>query len=84
MFRLARNSEGYNLATAIVLTDTNVMEVLKNQNQWLNMHYPMFERKLQAVSKLNGKYYDQITILTLDGQEKNIYFDVTRCVESPS
>lgn len=45
--------------------------------QWLAEHYPGYQVKSQATTIYNNKIYDVITIVTADGVEKVIYFDIT-------
>lgn len=47
--------------------------------EWLQHHYPDYELELQELLSVNARHYDRMTILTRDGQKKEIYFDITQC-----
>jgi hypothetical protein len=69
--------EGSSFATAVVIQASNEFEGIAMEYQWLDSHYPDYHRQSQATTSQGGRVYDLITILTSDGIQKVIYFDIT-------
>jgi ABC-type glycerol-3-phosphate transport system substrate-binding protein len=68
---------GTSFENAIVIKVEKEGAGVAEEYKWLSLSYPGYStiRKTQA-SKIK-KHYDIITIRTKDGQEKDIYFDIT-------
>jgi hypothetical protein len=69
--------EGDSFETAVVIEASDGLEGVTAEYEWLETHYPGHRIMLQALVKHNGKIYDIFTIITAEGIEKNIYFDIT-------
>ena len=53
------------------------MEGIAKENEWLDVHYPGHQKRGQALAYHDGKPYDIIYIVTADGEEKEVYFDIS-------
>ncbi len=73
----ACEEEGCSFETAVVIEASNEFEGILLEDQWLEEHYPGYQKKSQATTFDNDKVYDLITIVTAEGVEKVIYFDIT-------
>jgi hypothetical protein len=71
------NEEGDSFETAIVIEASNEFAGIAAEREWLEAHYPGYQKMEQALTEHSGKMYDIITILTTEGVEKEIYFDIT-------
>jgi hypothetical protein len=69
--------EGCSFKTAIVIEASNEFEGIAMERQWLEAHYPGYQKNSQSTSFVGDKIYDLITIETAAGVEKVIYFDIT-------
>lgn len=69
--------DGSSYENAIVIKAKNEMEGVKKEYEILAKMFPNYKPKSQGLSSKNGKEYDRITIITSDGNEKVIYFDIT-------
>lgn len=50
-----------------------------NESKWLEENYPGYQDAGQALAFNDNKPYDLISIITADGVEIVIYFDLTTC-----
>ena len=62
---------------AVVIEADNESDGIAMEYQWLADHYPGYQNVSQAIFFDDNKIYDVLTILTADGEEKTIYFDIT-------
>jgi hypothetical protein len=53
------------------------MDGVPLERKWIGEKHPGATKKSQAALNHNGRLYDLITIVTSDGEEKAIYFDMT-------
>jgi hypothetical protein len=53
------------------------MDGVPLETKWIREKYPNARKESQAIVNHNGRLYDQITIVTADGAEKELYFDMT-------
>ncbi len=74
------NSEmdGSSFEKAIVIDKDNSMDGVQAEYAWLNKYYPGYKIKKQRLTFDNNKPYDVIEIITADGVEKAIHFDITK------
>ncbi|MFZ5855903.1 MAG: hypothetical protein ACOYZ6_03655 [Chloroflexota bacterium] len=68
---------GCSFETAVVIEADNESDGIAMEYQWLADHYPGYQNISQAISFDGNKIYDVLTIITADGVEKTIYFDIT-------
>ncbi len=71
------NSDGSSMEKAIVIKAKNEQDGVRAEYVMLGKLYPDFRLKSQGTSGKNAKSYDIMTIITADGTEKVIYFDIT-------
>ena len=71
------NQNGSSFETAIVIQETHETPGVRVEYKWIADHYPGYKTKMQALQNKNGKSYDVLTIVTSDGAEKVIYFDIS-------
>jgi hypothetical protein len=76
-------SRGLTCNSAIPLEAAGEGEGLKRENAWIAENYPGSKKVKQALLLCNGKHADQIDILTADGQQRSIYFDISTWFGKP-
>lgn len=47
------------------------------ESRWLKIKYPGYKKIKQGITQHGGKIYDRINITTVDGEEKQVYFEMT-------
>ncbi|MGV6802525.1 MAG: hypothetical protein ACWA5L_11440 [bacterium] len=47
------------------------------ENQWIEQHYPGARKVGQALTNCGRKKVDVITIITKEGNQQDVYFDIT-------
>ena len=50
---------------------------IRAEYDWVAKKYPGYQRKGQSLHKVDGKSYDVLEIVTKDGKEVEVYFDIT-------
>jgi len=55
-----------------------VVNSIKAEYEWLAKNYPGSTMKMQALSQHKKKPYDVLHIVTASGDEKSIYFDISK------
>ncbi|OPX17768.1 hypothetical protein BXT86_04765 [candidate division WOR-3 bacterium 4484_100] len=68
---------GSSFENAVKINADNSFEGIKAEYDWLEEHFPGYKFKEQALMIYQGKPYDCLTIITKDGVEKMIYFDIS-------
>lgn len=69
--------DGLTLKTAIIIEADDEFSGILKENEWLQEHYPGYEKGGQATTFDGDIIYDIISITTADGIELKIYFDIT-------
>lgn len=69
--------EGTSYANAIVIKEKSEGKGVDAEYKWIREHYPKSRVKKQALVHENGKPYDILTIVTAEGQELPVYFDIS-------
>jgi len=70
--------DGSSFEQAVVITgayDTD--RGIGAENAWIRKTYPRSQKVKQALKGSDGKAYDIITIVTADGDTRDVYFDIT-------
>jgi hypothetical protein len=60
-----------------IIKEKNETKGIKAEYEWLRKNYPGYEAKKQALIVQKKTPYDVITIVTENGEEKSIYFDIS-------
>ena len=68
---------GGDIEHAIVVPTVDDSEGVRSEYAWLALRYPGGRRTSQAVIPRAGREYDMLAVTTADGQELQIYFDIT-------
>jgi len=73
------NSEkdGSSYKNAVVLKEKSEQAGVNAEYAWLNKYYPGYKLKLQSLNYSKKKPFDIMSIVTSDGIEKDIYFDIS-------
>lgn len=71
-------NDGSSYDKAIVIKANNEMKGIEEENKWLRQNYQGCSKKMQSLSNYKKKPYDIITIITSDGKEKEVYFDISQ------
>lgn len=71
-------NDGSSYEKAIIINAKNESEGVSAEYAWLRQHYKGYSSKGQSLNFYEKKPYDVITILTVDGIEKKIYFDISK------
>ncbi|MBB3186912.1 hypothetical protein [Microbacter margulisiae] len=76
---LANNAgrDGSSYQKAIIIHASSESTGVPAEYQWLKNHYPGYQTKMQTLVFHQKKPYDIIEIVTAEGQDKNIYFDIS-------
>ena len=69
--------DGSSYENAIFIKKNNEKAGVDAEYVWIREHYPGSRTKMQALQVSNGKHYDVLTIVTGDGTEKQVYFDIS-------
>ena len=70
--------DGSSVESAVVIYADSGMDGTASVYQRVRSNYPGWQVKRQALIGRSGRRYDRLTIVSPSGQEKDIYFDVTR------
>jgi len=69
---------GTSFEDAVVINAENTQSGIEAEYNWLAENYPKYKFKSQLLLFKDGKPYDVITIITKEGEEKRIYFDISK------
>jgi hypothetical protein len=70
--------DGSSYENAIVIKKSTERAGVDAEYAWLSQHYPGYKSKGQSLNFHHDKPYDIIKILTNQGEEKSIYFDISK------
>jgi predicted RNA-binding protein associated with RNAse of E/G family len=68
---------GSSYENAVFIEEKTEQVGVNAEYQWLNKNYPGYKMKGQSLNFHNDKPYDILHIVTADGLEKDIYFDIS-------
>lgn len=68
---------GLSFETAIVITETSESKGVNAEYEWIANHYTNYKVKMQALNVHNNKPYDIITITQANGEDLELYFDIS-------
>jgi hypothetical protein len=77
------SNEGFDYATAIFIDKKNESEGVPAVYKWLSEHYPGYILIKQTAQHKENKSYDIMHIKTKEGQERYVYFDISRFFGKP-
>ncbi|RFZ82112.1 hypothetical protein DYU05_15940 [Mucilaginibacter terrenus] len=69
--------DGMSYATAIVLQEKDETTGIHAEYAWLKSHYPGYKTQSQSLASKDKRSYDIIHILTAEGKEMDVYFDIS-------
>jgi hypothetical protein len=69
--------DGSSYEKAIVIKEKSEYTGVDAEYTWLKQNYPGYKLKGQSINRYNSKPYDVLDILTAEGEEKSIYFDIS-------
>ena len=69
--------DGSSYENAVVIKEKTETKGVDAEYKWCAVNYPGYKRKMQALDNKGGKLYDVLTIVTADGTEKKVYFDIS-------
>lgn len=69
--------DGSSYEKAVKINERRESKGVDAEYIWLNKHYPGYRLKLQSLNFQGKKPYDVLTIVTAEGIEKKIYFDIS-------
>ncbi|MCX6235167.1 MAG: hypothetical protein NT175_10700 [Bacteroidetes bacterium] len=70
-------NDGSSFDKAIVIEEKRESMGIDAEYEWLKQNYPGYKLKMQSLSFHNKKPYDILNIVTIEGEEKSIYFDIS-------
>jgi hypothetical protein len=70
-------ADGSSFDKAIIIKEYSEPKGINAEYQWLRDNYPGYKLKQQSLSNNKKKYYDVMDIITSEGKEKTIYFDIS-------
>jgi predicted Zn-dependent protease len=71
-------NDGSSYEKAVVIKKKHELKGVNAEYVWLRHNYPGYRSKGQSLNFNENKSYDIITIVTADGIEKKIYFDISK------
>lgn len=71
-------ADGSSFEKAIVIQEKSEMTGPAAEYKWIKEHYPGSKTKGQALMTHDKKPYDVLTVVTADGTEKKVYFDISK------
>jgi predicted Zn-dependent protease len=75
---VSAENDGSSYENAIVINEKSESAGVPAEYSWLRENYPGCMAKGQSLIFYNNKPYDIITIITADGVEKEVYFDISK------
>jgi len=69
--------DGSDFEKAIVIDKKSEGPGIAEEYKWLKENYPGYTLITQSLQQKDKRYFDVMKIKTKDGDEKNIYFDIT-------
>ena len=69
--------DGSSYEKAIIIKAKNEGEGIRSEYVIISKLYPNYKMKSQGTGSKNNKNFDRISIVTDDGKEVTIYFDIT-------
>jgi hypothetical protein len=70
------NRDGLSYETAIIIYEETESGGITTEHIWLNNHYPNYKFKMQLLSTVKKHTYDIFEIITQEGKEITVYFDI--------
>lgn len=72
---VARDGSSYE--KAIIIKEKTESTGVAAEYNWLKENYPGYKTKMQSLNYYENKPFDIIIIITKQGEEKQIYFDIS-------
>src|SRR5687767_2581632 len=72
------DNDGSSFEKAIVIEEKSTLIGVDAEYAWIRQQYPGYKKQSQSLHHLNNRSYDIITIITKEGEEKKIHFDITK------
>jgi hypothetical protein len=69
--------DGSSYEKAIFITEKSEAKGVDAEYVWLKKNYPGYHLKQQSLRNYNKKSYDVLSIVTAQGQDKDVYFDIS-------
>lgn len=73
----AISGDGSSFDNAIVIQEKSETTGVSAEYAWLKKNYPGYSLKSQSLVFHHKKPYDTLDIVTKDGEDKTIYFDIS-------
>ena len=70
-------NDGSSFERAIIIKKRREGPGVDAEYKWLAQNYPGYKRISQSLTRKGNKHYDIIAIKTNEGEEKDIYFDIS-------
>ena len=75
---LYSGGDGSAIEQAVIITGAiDNTEGVKAEYAWLRSHYPGYKHTGHRVRRATGRIYQQLNIVTADGQPQAVFFDIT-------
>lgn len=76
--KISQTGDGSDYTKAIVISANNESAGVAKEYEWLKTNYPGSQVISQGLGEKNGKPFDVFKIKTASGEEKSVYFDISR------
>ncbi len=70
-------NDGSSYEKAVVIQEKSEMTGVDAEYAWLRKYYPGYKFNGQSLNSHEKKSYDIISIVTADGEKKDVYFDIS-------
>ncbi len=71
------DGDGSSCAEAVIVHERNEIAGGRAEYAWMAAKYPGYRRGMQSLIRCNDKPADRIRIRTADGQELDVFFDIS-------
>ena len=75
---LVKDGDGSSFEKAIFIHERSESSGIKAENIWLRQNYPGYKLQKQSLVQHEKRFYDVMSIITAEGQQKSIYFDINK------
>lgn len=76
--KISQAGDGSDYSKAVVVSAKNETDGVAKEYEWLKTNYPGSQVISQGLGEKNGKPFDIFRIKTASGEEKSVYFDISR------
>lgn len=73
-----QQEQGTSIETAVIIHSDDTRKGIHAENEWLQKYYPNYQKIGQQLVQNKNGIYDKITIVSSNGIQKEIYFEISQ------